>query len=351
MNSNAQRLIFAGGLVIISAYAVRRLSSFSTSREERPTEKRDPVRDHDEDAMIQAAGSGYTDVVSSLVCVNTDVNAVRGGVTALLCAAAEGHVSTIAWLVHNKADVHARAQNGMTGVMGAAMGGHNDAVALIVGAQADVHAVDKNGVSALVYAAHGGHTEVVSWLIHNGADVDTATFAGETALMGALVNGHMQTAMSLVGARANVNAVSKTGQTPLLSAAMKGQEETVKWLIERNADVNARTRDGATALMNAAVSGHEKATACLLANGADVNAEHQSGLTAVMPLILCRVGRVLSSPSLVVFAVCCLKCCSASATVTLHGLFAGFFQAHLFSSLCLTYCLRSSWQRKEGTRG
>jgi len=133
----------------------------------------------DTEAVMKACAAGDTEAVSNkLVQAKADINVVQGGITPLLCAAGEGHTSTVAWLVENKADVRSTARNGMTSVMGAATCGNKDIVAALGAAKANMHATDQNGVTALIYAAHGGHTEVVSYLVSAKADINVRSKAG-----------------------------------------------------------------------------------------------------------------------------------------------------------------------------
>jgi ankyrin repeat protein len=67
--------------------------------------------------------------------------------------------------------VNAREQRyGDTALMWAAAAGHVDVVRLLIEAGADVRAVDDEGVTALHLARANGHTEVAAALLAAGAD-------------------------------------------------------------------------------------------------------------------------------------------------------------------------------------
>lgn len=132
-----------------------------------------------ETALMTAARSGHTDVVGVLLTgnsslesladlagSNTNENAGYAG------AEATGYGGTTRRAAHRvRADVNARERHyGDTALMWAAAAGHVDVVRLLIEAGADVRAVDNEGVTALHLARANGHAEVAAALIAAGAD-------------------------------------------------------------------------------------------------------------------------------------------------------------------------------------
>ncbi|MDQ3684845.1 MAG: ankyrin repeat domain-containing protein, partial [Acidobacteriota bacterium] len=126
--------------------------------------------------LMQAAESGDTDVVESLLAENTDVNEpLSGGETALIRAASNGHVETVKILLAKGADVNAKPANGMTALIRAAFFGHAEVVAALLERGADTTAQDPLGQTALKWATAKGHIQIVK-LLKNAPPVVAADF-------------------------------------------------------------------------------------------------------------------------------------------------------------------------------
>jgi len=83
-------------------------------------------------------------VARVLIAARADVEALHGGLTPLLVAAAAGHTATLDELVRGGASLHARAANGSSVLLAAVSGGHLEAAAKLVelGARGDPEALD-----------------------------------------------------------------------------------------------------------------------------------------------------------------------------------------------------------------
>lgn len=101
-------------------------------------ESRRAARSPETDALLQAARTGHTDTVRSLL---------TGG----------------------RADVNSRDERGNTPLIEAARAGHDDVVQALLVAKADASAKNDEGQTALSVAARGGHDEVVRLLRQAGA--------------------------------------------------------------------------------------------------------------------------------------------------------------------------------------
>jgi ankyrin repeat protein len=89
---------------------------------------------------------------------------------ALLQAARTGHSDTVrSLLTGGKADVNGRDERGNTPLIEAARAGHDDVVQALLVARADPSAKNDDGQTALALAARGGHDEVVRLLRQAGS--------------------------------------------------------------------------------------------------------------------------------------------------------------------------------------
>lgn len=89
---------------------------------------------------------------------------------ALLQATREGNTDMVRSLVSTQgADVNATDERGSTPLLEAARYGHGDITRLLIGAGADLKAKDKDGKTALMLAVQGDHEEVVRILNQAGA--------------------------------------------------------------------------------------------------------------------------------------------------------------------------------------
>ncbi|TAN44358.1 MAG: hypothetical protein EPN22_07690 [Nitrospirae bacterium] len=139
---------------------------------------------------------------------------------------------------------------GETALMAAAADGHIEIVKQLLKYGSAVNAKSKNGWSALSAAAMMGHSEVVDFLIAHGADMSSKDRFGQTALIEAVGSGHFDTARLLIEQGADVNDRTNCGTTPLHLALFTLQPDMdfVKLLIEKGADVHVRDSLGRTPL-------------------------------------------------------------------------------------------------------
>jgi len=155
-------------------------------------------------ALMAVAGAGDFKSVYELIRAGLDVNATtRNGVTALIVAAAKGHLAITKLLVGMGAEVNARTtepynigikpqeavHKGTTAFLAASSHGHARVVKFLIANGAKVNAEDDFGMDALYLASANGHLNVVKILIANNADVFN-TQAGTTALVAAAHGGN-----------------------------------------------------------------------------------------------------------------------------------------------------------------
>jgi hypothetical protein len=125
--------------------------------------------------LVEAAKLGYHDIVRTLLDKGARPNArSEDGSTALLGAAAAGHVETVKALLAGGADVNAPRERGLdkgtTPLIAAAFEGKAEVVKVLLEKGADVNANSEvAGLTALYFAREGKHQEVVRLLKEAGA--------------------------------------------------------------------------------------------------------------------------------------------------------------------------------------
>lgn len=178
-----------------------------------------------------------------------NVRSESDGRTALISAAARGHLEMVNALLKGRADVNIKDNGGYTAFFHAIEARYDDvAEVLISQPQLDLSARGKNGVTALMAYVWRDQKDPVEKLLNRGADVSLTDNDGDTALHGAAEMGNVEIAKMLLAKGANVNAKNKVGGTPLMWAAVFGNDEVVRELLKQGADPSLKDEDGITAL-------------------------------------------------------------------------------------------------------
>jgi ankyrin repeat protein len=126
------------------------------------------------------------------------------GVTALLCAAQNGHIEIVHALLEAGADMNKTDSSGATPLMLSAGKGYAGIVHALLEAGADANKNDEHERTPLIAASLGGHVDVVRALLEAGADKNkTEGGHGKTALMLASEGGNLETVQLLVDAGAD----------------------------------------------------------------------------------------------------------------------------------------------------
>uniref|UniRef100_A0A1I8EV11 ANK_REP_REGION domain-containing protein n=1 Tax=Wuchereria bancrofti TaxID=6293 RepID=A0A1I8EV11_WUCBA len=265
-------------------------------------------------ALMEAASSGYLDVVSLLVqhgfqvlpCNQNDLKV--GLESALTLAAYKGHYDVVQYLLEKGANKHKEELH--TALMEASMDGHYEVAKLLLDNDAPVNLASDSFESPLTLAACGGHPDlpkffvmkflgkcglheayvqsnflffavfenlwlscslilIVRLLLERGAIVEEVNDEGYTPLMEASREGHLVCFMYIsyrhnwilnevvrllikFGAKVNIQT-DETGETALTLAACGGFKDVVELLVRSDAhlDIGANTP-----LMEAAQEGH-----------------------------------------------------------------------------------------------
>jgi ankyrin repeat protein len=118
--------------------------------------------------LILAARAGdVADVEKLLKENNEDINwKMQWGLTALMWAADQGHVSVVKLLLEKGAKVNVQCEDGLTALMFAAREGRTDTVKILLESKAQIMIKDPNGKTAEVLARENGHNALAR-LIHD----------------------------------------------------------------------------------------------------------------------------------------------------------------------------------------
>ncbi len=302
---------------------------------------------HGETPLMVASRSGKMDAVKLLLDRGAQVNAKETlrETTAVMWAAEQNHADVIKLLVDHGADVTVQSKKaaakkeygvvykmkegsfagGTTALVLAAREGAIQSVAALLAAKADPNQTSGDGSSALLVAIQNGHYDVAKFLVEHGADVNLANDKGWNPLYLAVKHRNIETGtipvpnadqamgfikMILDRGGVNVNArltanteirngqratwLNEAGATPFLRAALCGDVEVMRLLLAHGADPKIDTEDHTTPLMAAAGVGfsdgfiHDRsvpetieAMKLILDLGANVNAANDQGLTAL----------------------------------------------------------------------
>ncbi len=242
--------------------------------------------------LVTCARTGNAAAVQALLDRKADVRAREPNrdQTALMAAAAEGHVEVVRRLIAAGAEVKVRARPTRVMINRA---NPNDIYAAVLGE------ITVGGSTPLLFAARQGNPKVAELLLATGADVNDIAPDGGSALTMAVHGGHAALARLLLEKGANPNIIG-SGYTALHAAVLRGESGLVTDLLARGANINSRIRNGtatargsreyflpdslvgATPLMLAAKFLEPSILRTLLAKGADPRVTLQDGTTLLM---------------------------------------------------------------------
>jgi ankyrin repeat protein len=295
-----------GGLVLLAWFALLINVAIGAKPEQAVQQKRLNQR------LIMAIKANDTATAVALLAKGADPNTkyispyIRWQCSAFLLAvqgegmgAVPENLPLIKALIDKGADVNARDQHGTTALMTAAANGHLGTIRLLLDRGAKVNLKDNDsddvpdlggarivhfrGRTALQYAQSCESIQAMRLLIAHGADVNVRDEEGVNLLMYAAIDGDTAKMRLLLAHGTDVNARDTTGRTALMFAANFAKRDAMTLLHEHGATVNARDNKGETALMHNMDGPRDnpRTLKMLLAMGADCHVKSQEGKTAL----------------------------------------------------------------------
>lgn len=147
--------------------------------------------------------------------------------TALLAEWARvGDSLSVQRMVEHGACVEAADAEGTTAVMAAAAEGHVEVIDVLLMRNAQINAANKQGDTALHFAVRSNEAEVVTYLLQKGADVNACNEMGITPLMVAAWSGFDNLVQQLLAAGADTEAVDEDGKNAASHAREVQDNET-----------------------------------------------------------------------------------------------------------------------------
>lgn len=179
------------------------------------------------------------------------------GCNQLMIAAENGDLNRVREQLEKGVDVNARSQGGHTALMLAAAAGHLEVVKALLNAKADpnigaisFHAGEFLTLMAAMNRCNKDWEKILDAMIAAGGEVNPKKVFINSPLMYAITRYDPVLVKVLIAKGADVNLKNKRGTTPLMTAVMSrgSSAENVKLLLAAGADTDAHNNDGETAL-------------------------------------------------------------------------------------------------------
>lgn len=250
-------------------------------------------------ALMLAAEQGFFECVQLLVEAGAELELAPSGPlalamnlcgqTPLFCAAKQGQVQIVKYLLDCGANSNVQNHYGVSALWIPAQKGMLNVVELLINAGADTQiapfgnlADELNiaGWTPLYAAMKTREFDVVKFLLKRGADPNAVTKLGSTPFLLASEICDLDVIEACVEASADLDFAPSgpdadnlniTGQTALFMATLKDRVDVVKFLIKKGAQVNVQNRYGVSPLLLCAESGNFELVQALVDAGADVN--------------------------------------------------------------------------------
>ena len=123
------------------------------------------------DELIKTAWEGNVERIKMMVDAGSDVNfnqTAHPSCIPLTCAAEQGHLSAVLFLLNSNADIEQTDDSHRTALMWAAANGHFDVAQLLVSKGANVNAIHYDE-TVLRLAVMKRHSKIIELLKHAGA--------------------------------------------------------------------------------------------------------------------------------------------------------------------------------------
>ena len=185
------------------------------------------------ETLYDAVMNGHVHVVAWLVrSYGLDVHCDRRGETPLHEASRHGQLRVVQWLVlDGGAAVDPVSETVAAPLWWAAANGHLTTVQWLMEQGADIGRVDSSGRQPIHVAANSGHLSIVQYLAH-GSSIHRVSQSGNSPLHEAARGGHLPVVMWLVqnGAVA-FGALNSAGNTPFWLAVHHSRFPVIHWMI------------------------------------------------------------------------------------------------------------------------
>ena len=191
-------------------------------------------------AVMLAAAGGDLACFQTLLSNHANLDVVNvDGRNALLLAAVAGKDEVIVSILHHLSSAQIETAvafqdtEGMTALMLAAAGGHLHCMQHLVDAGSNVQVANEEGTTPLMLASLNGHTQCLLYLLGQGADLAATNIDDTTPLMLAASCGHTDCLLVLLEKGADVSAVNNDGVTALIFARENGHSECERALSQQ----------------------------------------------------------------------------------------------------------------------
>lgn len=228
-------------------------------------------------------------IVAVLLCVNgfaiaeSDPRAIN---LALLDAAKQGDIASLALKLKDGASVSTRDRFGNTALLYAARGGHTEIVNMLIAAGADAKQTSVAGNTPLFEAAGSGEITLVRLLLQQGNDPNTVNIKQVSPLANAIFHKRSDVAELLLRHGAQHDIIDSTGKSSAVYAAANGETEILRQILALSSydrsTVDFRYAHNLTLLMWAAGYGNTETVTMLIDRGADLSLVDDRGKTALI---------------------------------------------------------------------
>ncbi len=173
----------------------------------------------EEKSLIIAAEGGDLSTVKEMLALGADPNAMGPLSAALHCAAFEGHLDVVQYLLQHKADPDLTDTRGFHALQLAASKGRDAVARALIAGGADLEARTKHGGTALHVAVASNFPSMVQLLLDAGADKEVRDSGGNTPIATACGLGRKVVFDMLRAADVKMDAISDAKETLLIKVA------------------------------------------------------------------------------------------------------------------------------------
>ncbi|KAL9131206.1 MAG: hypothetical protein Q9217_000808 [Psora testacea] len=242
-------------------------------------------RETGQSALHQAARSGDSEMVKTLITHSANINAItKDSVTPLSIAAEDGHKDIVKVFLNAKADVNIPSSCSRHAIHQAAEEGHVEIVKMLLPYVKNIDVTDENGCSPFWFAAQSGSEKIVSLLLDHDANINLAnTQTGRLAIHEAAEEGHLEVIELIASKDPNVDRQAKDGVTPLWLGTSQNHQRLTTLLLQYDVNVNVTDRDtGLRILHHASKNGNMEIFESLLERNPDPDPSDHGGVTPLM---------------------------------------------------------------------